>query len=547
MKTISLKGLILIAMGIILFQSTGQLQGQVSIAAPKWEGTFPNKPEFLHYATPDAAYVVGTNTTDAAVLDGVSGKVLWNHDFETLLGTKKCGLQYVMHQAGVLFIYRSKGKSDVLHVLDLKTGSELWNSEQFQNLSLSSIIYLPELESFVIVTKTHLHMIEARTGKEKWNNDKFTGSVAYSQYDDARKELILLNYKTSWGALTSGYKNQIMSLNVATGAVNWEQSYFGVIHLNEYSNRPVFEMIVKDENIYLMVMGLQVLNRNTGMEVWRTDFDLYDSKANFGAPGYTYFYRGIAYPLIADDAVYLVYNKQANAKVNVQKLNKSNGNIIWEYRVEGRNNPVPNIRLHEDKLLVQLGGRINIVGPQQVGSTYIFTSKYKWVGDYGVVALDAASGTVVWDYRKLSDRITNIEVKGDKVYFADAKTLYAANISDGKLVQSVGVKSIKCGEPFEVLLLENSILSVGEKGMGSTKLSDFTVDWTVPMSNTSEGSELDGNLYLLKGEKGINMVSLPSGKISATFKYTKGVKYAVTNEGKNLFIMGPKTAARFDI
>jgi outer membrane protein assembly factor BamB len=520
---------------------------QVTGTSAQWTTEMPNKPKFLQTATDNGAFIVGTNTTDATVIDGKTGTVLWSKDFESLLGTKKCDLQYAMGEAGVLFLFRSKGSNDVLHVLDLKSGEELWSTETFQNIKLSSIIYMPDLGNFIIVTKSNLHMIEARTGKELWRTSKFTGSVAYSRYDKKRKELILLNYKTSWGALVSGYKNQILSLDVTTGEVNWDQSYFGVIHINPKTNRPVFEMIVNDNEIYLMIQGLQVLDRNTGQEKWKTDYDLFDQKPNLGAPSYTYFYKGIAYPLIAEDAIYLVYNKLASAKVMIQKIDKATGNILWEYKVDGRNNPVPNLKLEDGKLIAQLGGRINIVGPEKVGNSWVFTSRYKWVGKYGVVALDASNGNVVWEFKKLSDRITNIEVEGNSVYFADAKKLYAADITTGNVLKTNDIKSIKCGSPFEIVMNKNAIICVGDKGMSKVKTPDLSMDWNVPMSKTSENSELKSTTFLLKGAKMMHFVDITNGKIAASYKFGKGLKYSLADEAKTLFIIGTKEASRYNL
>ncbi|GEM_PF-5561940 len=545
-KKASYYGLLYVIAALLTLAITNPTRAQVTNATPKWKAAFPNKPEFLRYVTNDGEYVVGTNTANAAVLDGKTGDLLWSSNFEKLLGTKKCDLQYSMDEAGVLFLYRSRGSSNVLHTVDLKTGEELWSTDQFQNLNLNSIIYLPELKSFILVTKNLLHMVEARTGKELWNTSKFRGSVAYSKFDAQRKEVILLNYKTSWGALLSGFKNQIMSVNAETGEVNWEQEYFGVIHENLHSGRPVFEMMLDEDKIYLMVMGLQVLDRNTGKELWKTTYDLYDQKANFGTPGYTTYYNGIAYPLIADDAVYLVYNKLASAKVAVQKLDKATGKELWEYKVEGRNNPVPKLQLVDGKVLLQLGGRIQVVAPQKIGTMVVYTSKYKWDGRYGVVALDAVTGDVVWEFTKLANRMTNIEVSGDKVFFADAKTLYAANIADGQITQSVDIKALKCGNPFEVLHAGNTILCVGEKGMGGVSTSTLAVDWAVPLAKTGENSRVEGSHYLLRGEKLMHVVNVSNGKISASYKYAKGHSFGVINNGNTFVLTGPKEAMRFD-
>lgn len=527
----------------MIFISSLYSYAQFTNAKATWSSSFPNKPGYLMYATSDASIVVGTNTTDAAVMDGKSGKVLWRNDFNTMLGSKKCDLQYVMDEAGVLFLYSTK---DVLHVLDINTGQELWKSDSFKNINLNSVIYLPELKSFVIVTKDALHLIEAQTGKKLWRTEKFRGAVAHNYFDKSRNELILLNYKTSWGALASGYKNQIMSIDVRTGNVNWEQEYFGVIHINKKTNKPVFDMMVKDDHVYLMIQGLQVLDRNSGLELWKADYDLFDTKVLLGMPDHAYFYKGIAYPLIEKDAVYLVYNKPAGGKVLIQKLDKRSGNLLWEHKVDGRNNPVPTLKLVDGKLIAQLGGRINVVSPVKVGTSYLYESKYKWDGKFGIIALDEKTGQVAWEFKKLDDRITNVEVIDDKVFFADSKLLRSVHVASGNMVSSVPVKTLKCGNPFEILVRDNKVICVGDNGLAGVNSVDMKPLFNVVHSKAGDHSNATGNTYLLKNDKMISFVDLLSGKVLGMYKYEKGGKYSVGNNGATVTTISAKAVQRFD-
>jgi outer membrane protein assembly factor BamB len=517
---------------------------QVSGATATWKAPFPNKPNFLMYANSDGRYILGSTTSDVAVLDGASGKLLWQANFQDKLGSKKCEIQYVMDDAGVFLVYNKRGKNDVLHVMDLNTGEELWNTDQFEKLKLSSILYLKEKKGFMIVTKDGLTLFDARTGNTIWNVARWSGSVARMVYDDAKDELVILNYKTSWGALFSGYKNQIMALNSATGEVKWEQSYFGVIHVNPRTGRLVFDMDVVGDHIYLMINGLQVLDRNTGRELWRTEYEMFDQKVPIGTPGYIYFYGGIARPLITKDAVYLVFNQPAGGKVAVQKLDLKSGNMEWEYRVDGRNNPVPNLRLAEGKLLVQLGGRINIVAPDKNGN---YSSKYKYEGKFGVLALDPDTGKEVWSQTKMKDQLSNIEVVGDNVYYADGKALYAVNIKDGSSTGSVPVKALKCGSPFEVLRTGNRIVVAGTGGMGGIDAGTMKVAYAIGDKKVGEGSEQMGRYYLLKGDKAMSIVDIETGTKAAVYKWTKGAKWAMVNEDNTLMVITSKEAQRYDL
>jgi outer membrane protein assembly factor BamB len=536
---------------ILVFLFTGiflnTAEAQVTVANQAWKTAFPNKPDFLRYATPNGGYIIGTSKTDAAVIDARSGSLLWQANFESKLGTKKCDLQQVIEDAGVLLVYRKKGNADILHVLDLNTGEELWQTERFENLYLSSIKYISELSGFVIATKSHLTLLDARTGVQKWENSKFTGSVAYLQYNQDRNDIITLNYKTSWGALLSGYKNQIMSIDAGTGKVNWEEEYFGVLQIHPTSGRPVFDIVINKDYIYVMIMGLQVLDRNTGKEIWKTDYDLFDSRPNLGAPGYTYTFKGVAYPLIVGEHVYLVYNKPASKKVKIKKFECSTGNMLWEYDVEGRNNPVPTLKYVDGKIIAQMGGLVNIVGPQKVGESYITVSNHKWVGNFGVLALDAESGTVVWNQKKLSKRITNIVVNDSKVIFADAKNLYELNVSDGKQSRSVGVKTIKSGAPLRLIVYKENLYCLGEGGMGNLNLNTLTYVSNAAMSGTTANSEMVGEKYVIKGKKQLHVLDMNSGKISATYKYSKSYSYNLINNGSAIVVTSKKEAMRFNL
>jgi outer membrane protein assembly factor BamB len=524
-----------------------KLEGQVSNVSATWKSTFPNNPNLLMYANSDGRYIVGSSSTDVSVLDGTNGKLLWKANFQEKLGSKKCEMQYVMDDAGILLLYNKRGNNDVMYVVDLHTGEELWNTDRFEKLRLSSIQYLKEKKGFMITTKDGLSLYDGRTGNRIWNVDRWSGSLARMIYDAGKDELIMLNYKTSWGALLSGYKNQIMSVNASNGIVNWAQEYFGVMHINPRTDKPVFDMDVKDNHIYLMINGLEVLDRNTGNKLWKTEYEVFDQKVPIGAPGMIYFYNGVAKPLITKDAVYLVYNRPAGGKVAVQKLDLNSGNMLWEYRVEGKNNPVPKLILTNERLLVQLGGRINIVGPEKVGNSYITTSKYKWIGNFGVVALNPANGQEIWKQSKMKDQLSNIEMVDNLVYYADAKALYAVNIQDGSDKGNVPVKTLKCGAPFEVLRAGNRIVVAGNAGMSGVNAEDLKVVYTNVDSKVADYSEQSGDYYLMKADKAMSIVDIHSGNKAAVYKWIKGAKWALVNDDKTLMVITSKEAQRFDL
>src|ERR1700754_5192039 len=118
-----------------------------------WESKFDNEADYLKYTTVNGEYVIGTTKENVCVLDGATGKQLWSKTFMDLTGVKKAGTQQVLEDAGMLMFISNQNKKDELFCVDLKTGAKLWSNSNYNDIDLSNVIYIGEVNAFMVILK----------------------------------------------------------------------------------------------------------------------------------------------------------------------------------------------------------------------------------------------------------------------------------------------------------------------------------------------------------------------------------------------------------
>ncbi len=132
-------------------KSAGKKSGNFSTV---WESEFDNKATRLALSSGDGTYIIGTDDNSATVLDA-TGKIIWSGDYKkiTTNKTNKCEYQYVIwkEKGGYLFLFdERKMGTDRVAVIDIATGQEMWNSEQFQNSITSGYNFKERLEQAML-------------------------------------------------------------------------------------------------------------------------------------------------------------------------------------------------------------------------------------------------------------------------------------------------------------------------------------------------------------------------------------------------------------
>ncbi|RZK57578.1 MAG: hypothetical protein EOO91_09880, partial [Pedobacter sp.] len=477
------------------------------------------------------------------------GKEIWSGDYKkiTTNKTNSSEFQYYIHDknGGYLFLFDRKtlGK-DRIAVLDIANGKELWNSENYQNLlpkeanedtEIETVKYLSELDAFLITQKDALNMVDAKTGRKIWETKRFSGSVGKYRYDQATNAIIMFNYKpTLLAALFSGFKNQLIKINAATGEILWETDFRGTVEKELVTRKAVADLSIQGNRLYFWLDGLQVYDLSNGKKLWEVTYenDMRKSGGGLLGGGEKAIYRTLADPIFTADAVYLVVFGNQDKTKYVEKHDITSGKLIWQSEKITGALSMPNIYKAKGKIIVQVGGKVQIQQIKRKRTANGVEIEYNVFYDYiaqknGILALDDATGKTAWRSEKFDKRITDMIVDHDQtVFVGDGDEFYAYDIETGKQLFDVKHNDAKVGKANDVIDYGDNVVVISEKGLASYKKSDGKRTYsTEKLSGVDYFYKLADN-YFLRDQKNskntIYGVDLETGII----------KGSVTSKGK---------------
>jgi outer membrane protein assembly factor BamB len=515
-----------------------------------WQTKLDHSAEISTYCNNDGSRVLGTNTKEATVLDGATGKPVWTGEFKKISAAlKKTTEQYTMWDAKCIFLFQKKLGKDKMSVVDLETGKELWNSEKYQDVTTEAIVYIPEMDAFAISLKKSLVMIKARTGEELWQTDVFSGAVAMHAYLADKKQVVLVNWKTGLAALFSGFKSQIMCLNVENGDVVWEADYHGIIKKKIVTGDWLSSLSVVGDKVFLTLDGLQVYNLADGKKLWQVQLGLDGNKSGFFT-GNKHIYNAISDPLITETAVYI-----STLDKKVQKYDKNTGEKLWELKLE-KVKYIPNLAFTNGMVIAQRGGQINIQQIKTVrrqSGDYVYyetirTSEWKWEGPFGLTAIDDASGKQVWLSEKFSGGVTEIVSDNENIYCCGAKDFYCFNAKDGKEKYQIAHAPAKVGKARWTVNHGDMVVAVSEKGVAAYKKADGKLAWSTLKCPKISDWFFQGENFFVKNTKArqIAGVDLATGKVKGILTYKGGAKgdYDLTEDGNFIYYFEGKKVTK---
>jgi hypothetical protein len=458
--------------------------------ATVWESEFENKATRLALSSGTGNLIIGTDDNSASVLDA-DGKAIWNGDYKKLTTNKtnKSEYQYTIFtdKGGYLFLFdeRSMGK-DRVACLDLKTGKELWNSEEYQNLikkgakavegsddgELETVKYISELDAFLISQKNSVILVKANTGEKIWETNRFKGGVGKYIYNKDKNEIIMVNFKpTAMGALLAGFKNQLVRINATNGEVLWDATFTGSIEKELVTRRAIIDLWIKNDKIFLYLNGIMVFNYENGQKLWESVYETDMEKGGGGlfGGGHKEIYRTVADPLFTNDAVYIVILGKSDRTKFVEKHDLETGKLLWASEKITGALSMPNIYKAGNRIMVQVGGKVQIQEVKvQDGNTI---SSIYW--DYkaqknSVLALDDKSGKTSWRSEKFDKRITDLILEGDKtVFVGDGDEFYGYDIASGKQLFDVKHNDAGVGKATDVIDFDDKVVVMSEKGLAA--------------------------------------------------------------------------------
>jgi hypothetical protein len=568
-------------------KSAGKKSGNFSTV---WESEFDNKASRLAVNDGDGSYILGTDDNSATVLDA-NGKMLWSGDYKKLTTNKtnKSEYQYVIwkQKGGYLFLFdERKMGTDRVAVLDIATGKELWNSEEYQNLmpkgtksedgadqgELETVKYISELDAFLISQKASVILVKANTGEKVWETNRFKGGVGKYIYDAKRNEIIMVNFKpTALGALFAGFKNQLVKINAVNGEILWDATFLGTVEKELVTRRAILDLWIKGDKIYMYLNGLQVYNINNGQKLWEAIYenDMDGGKGLFSNSTNKKYYRTIADPVFEENAVYLVMLGTRDRTKYVEKHDLESGKLLWASEKITGAFSMPNLYKTGDKIILQIGGKVQVqeyrmeTRSSPMGGTYRESVPYIY-WDYkaqknGVLAIDDKTGLTSWRSEKFDKRITDIIIDQDKTAFVgDGDEFYGYDIASGKQLFDVKHNDAGVGKASDVIDFGDKVVVLSEKGLASYNKKDGTRAYaTDKIRGVDFFYEIEGNYYLRDQRNSKNIIygidmtngetkgSVQSKGKGGSPKYGSGID--ITSDGEFIFAFKGKKVEKIKV
>ncbi|MBI5218906.1 MAG: PQQ-binding-like beta-propeller repeat protein [Bacteroidia bacterium] len=529
-----------------------------------WKTKFDHKIDMLSSSSNNGDRVVGSSQKEVTLLDGEKGSIKWTGKYKDLNPEmKKTDEHFAMWDANVLFVFDRKVGEDKMACFDINNGKLLWKTSKYQNVTVDNLIYFPELETFAISLKASIVMIKAKTGEEMWETDKFKGSVGRYIYLKDQNRLVMINYKPSTlAALFSGFKNQLVCINVTNGDIVWEATYRGAVERKIVTKEPVLNLYVKNDKVFLSLNGLQVYDLKTGQNLWSAAFD--ETPGVVPAPlGCIAFgaYDIVAEPLVIGNDVYVV-DFQNKRNQFIKKYDLNTGSLKWTSEELKDVRIAPRIYVVEGKIIIQVGGLANrqyikrerrSCGQNCYYYVTVSYNDYKWIKPFGVMALDAETGKFVWRSEKFKQRVTNMLADDKFVYVASTTALLALNPKDGAAKYETILKTDKVGKPFYIYEKDGNVVLACDKGMSSHKMSDGTTAWATPFktgtifTKKSEYVKRYGDVVFLRNKKWVlGGFDMKTGKFLGQ-ACLRGTTYEMAPDGSYMFQYFSRSAQRLKI
>jgi len=491
-----------------------------------WESEFANKANVISMVNSEGTYILGTDDNSATVLDA-DGKQLWEGDYKKITTNKTNSSEYQYYikskDGGYLFLFDSrKLGTDRIAVINVKTGKEMWNTENYQNLlskdggPVETVNYINELDAFMIAQKDGLNMVRAKTGEKIWETKLFKGSIGKYVYDKSRNEIVMINYKpTALAALFSGFKNQLVKINAANGEILWDATFRGTIEKKLITREALVNLDIKDGKVYLWLDGLQCFNLDNGQKVWEVDYenDMSKNSGFLGNKTKKGIYGTLADPIFTKDAVYIVIFANRSRTKYVEKHDIETGKLLWASEKIAGAFSIPHIYKTNDRVMVQVGGKVEVQEIATRRTTSGMETEYKIYTDYiaqknGILSLDDKTGQTVWRSEKFDKRITDMIIHEDKtVFVGDGDQFYSYDISSGKQIFDVKHNDARVGKATDVIDFDDNVVVLSERGLASYKKADGKrVYATDKLPDVDFFYEIGGNYFLRNQKNSKNVI-----------------------------------------
>lgn len=498
-----MKKLLLVAM-IATFSLAAYSQGEMPQVWQKDMGI-----KFTHTGTGlevnDYSYVASDK--EMAVFSNKDGSIYWKKTFKEIApNLKKIDELVPFWESKVVFLFDRKTGKDQIACIDITNGSLLWTTDKYQKVTEDMVVYIEEDHSFAISLKDELVYVKAHTGEELWSTSKFQGVVGKYIYNKEDKTMVMVNFIPSGiVAFFTGFKNQIVRINMENGDILWENTYIGRADRKVISRDFVYDLQIDGDKVLLKLAGLQVYDYNTGASIWSAAFDFTPDviKAPNGVVKWGV-YGTVAEPVVVGDDIY-VLDMQNKKSQYVKKYDYHTGKLLWTSSEIKGAKAIPGMTVVDDVVALQVGGLVEVQYRQKIVTQYYTiyydVIKYDNAKPNGVQAFNTSDGSLRWDSEKFKKGITNSISAGGNYIVSSGKSLYSIDIKTGNDNYEVPVSKGGVGLAQMIQAYgDNTIIVVGEKGLSSFNASDGSFIRNSVYKSSAPSGQI-GDLLLMKTDK----------------------------------------------
>ena len=312
------------------------------------------------------------------------------------------------------------GTEKSLYAIDSPTGETLWRRKDTA-LGETDVAPIPGTDLLLLSLekgdKARIEAVDLLTGDSIWRSDKIKGAVMQLSVDTAANLLAVVLAKDPRNRARDGFKRHplVHMLDLATGDELWKYEAGEVemmpVHWPEDSDKEVdytlgnyYPPVFDAGRLYVFYEGVTSFDARTGKERLREKY-----RVNEDGLALTE-----AEPIFTETAIYV------SGHGRVRAISRRTGDTEWEAKDLGL---TPEMMLVGDVLYVRTGGQF----------TRLKDGETTERGSYGVSAIDAQTGKVLWRYKGADKGITNLLLpERNTIAVADRDDLIFIDASNGK-------------------------------------------------------------------------------------------------------------------
>ena len=312
------------------------------------------------------------------------------------------------------------GTEKSLYAIDGATGETLWRRKDTA-LDETDVAPVPGTDllllSFEKGDKARIEAVDILTGDSIWRSEKIKGAVMQMSVDTESNLLAVVLAKDAKNRAREGFKRRplIHVLNLATGDELWKYEAGEVEMMPsrwpEDSGKEVdftldnyYPPTFVAGRLYVFYEGVTSFDARAGKERLREKYRVNE--------------EGLALtesePIFTESSIYV------SGHGRVRAISRQTGDTEWEAKDLGL---TPEMILIGDVLYVRTGGQFTRLKDGDIVER----------GSYGVSAIDALSGKVLWRYKGADKGITNLLLpERNTIAIADRDDLILLDASNGK-------------------------------------------------------------------------------------------------------------------